>query len=146
MRPFITDSYSDWQNTPAWLGTPSNQRAADTCWPPMEDMGVDHGCLDVAMSQQLLNRSNDRATFQLVHDKRMAERVATDWSGDPCLTRTRKGSGVVFRSLWAVRVTAASIPSQSASRSVAPSPRHQTAAPAARWCGRPQVLTWCAGD
>ncbi len=49
-------------------------------------------------------------------------------------------------SLWAVRVTAASIPAHHASQSGTPSPRHRTAATAARWCNGPPGRRWCAGD
>ena len=48
-------------------------------------MRVGHRCFDVAMPQQVLNGSNDRAAFEQVRGKRMAERMARGSSREPGL-------------------------------------------------------------
>ena len=46
-------------------------------------MGVDHGRLHIAVTQQLLNRANVGALLQQVCGERMAEAVAGGWLADP---------------------------------------------------------------
>ena len=69
-------SYADRHNTRPCMGSHPIQRAADTRRSSMEDMGIDHCCFHIAMSQQLLNGSNVRTAFEQVRGKRMAERMA----------------------------------------------------------------------
>ena len=70
---------------PPCTGSHPIQRAADTRRPSMKDMSVDHRRFDIAMPQQLLDRSNAclcvarrqvRAAFEHVGGERMAERMA----------------------------------------------------------------------
>jgi hypothetical protein len=51
----------------------------------MKHMRIDHRRFDIAMAQQLLNRSNVRSAFKQVRGKGMPEGVACGPFGEPGL-------------------------------------------------------------
>lgn len=58
------------------MGSHPIQRTADTGRPSMKNMRVDHRRFDIAMPQQLLDRSNVRATLKQVRGEGMPECMA----------------------------------------------------------------------
>ena len=70
--------YADRHNT-AFLNWLKARPVACECPPPtVEDMGIDHRRLDVAMTQQLLDGSNVRADFEYVSGEGMADSLSID--------------------------------------------------------------------
>lgn len=76
-RPRILASDADQGHTISYLScriaSQPVQWTPDTRRSPMKHVRVDHRRLDVAMAQQLLNRSNVRAAFKQVRGKGMPE-------------------------------------------------------------------------
>jgi hypothetical protein len=62
--------------TSAMASKPVN-RTADARRSTVEDMGIDHRRLDVAMARKFLDRSNIVAAFEQVRGERMPERMAS---------------------------------------------------------------------
>ncbi len=62
-------------------GVLGGQRAAHRQAAALEDVGVDHGCLDILVSQEFLNGPDVIAIFQEVGGEGMAEGVAGDAFG-----------------------------------------------------------------
>ena len=77
VRYFIPASYADRHNTTSSIGSKPVHRTANTRRSTIEDMGIDHRGLDVAMTQEFLYRSNIVAAFEQVSGKGMSEGVAS---------------------------------------------------------------------
>ena len=58
------------------------QGAADAAAAAVEDMGVDHGGADVAVTQELLNRADVVAVFQEMRREGVSQGVAAGGFGD----------------------------------------------------------------
>jgi hypothetical protein len=75
------------------------QGAADSQATPVEDVGVDHGCLDVFVTQKLLDGANIVMRFQEVGGKAVTQSVGSDELDD-----TRQASRPFDRLLQAALV------------------------------------------
>ena len=58
------------------IGLETINGTANACRSTVEDMGVDHRCLDVTMAQEFLDRSNIVAAFEQVSGEGMPESMA----------------------------------------------------------------------